>query len=110
MNKMLRSLKDILTEIFRSCGGVESDSFTKFFVLYILISLSSTSPKKKSPTSRNVADRNPGEIIAEELYQPCFDIVGLRFFHTIDYINLLEYDIPGKTLIITTANSSPAGL
>lgn len=110
INKILRSLKADLTEIFRSCGGVESDDFTKFFVLYILIGLSSTSPKKKSTTSQNRADRNPEAIIAEDLYQPCFDIVGLRFFHTVDYINLLEYDIPGKTLIITTANSSQAGL
>jgi len=80
--------------------------FHLFFVLYLHMALSETRPKKpKSTQSKVNLENNPDAIlpVGRQEYKFSFDVSGLRFFKAMDYIKVLNYDIPAQTLIISFA-------
>ena len=85
----------------------DEDVFNMFCVLYILMNLSKTSPKRSKSAKQAVnLDVCPDAIlsVAKADYQFSFDVCGLRFFKALDYIKVLKYDIPTQALIISYSN------
>merc|ERR1711892_119027 len=82
----------------------DEDVFNLFFVLYILMALSETSPKRCKTAKHSVdLDNSPDAILSLEQSEHKFsyDVCGLRFFKAMDYIKVFNYDIPAQTLIIS---------
>jgi len=84
----------------------DEDVFNLLFILYLCMSLSETRPKRcRSSKPQFNLDDNPDAIIPVGChdYNFSFDVSGLRFFKAMDYIKVLNYDIPAQTLIISFA-------
>ena len=95
-----------LRTIFDKKVPVQSDEevFDLFFVLYIFMALSKTSPKRSTSKKQAVnLDVFPDGLLSMEKddYEFSFDVCGLRFFKALDYIKVLKYDIPKQALIIS---------
>jgi len=102
--KMQQKLRTLFDKKFSDSQN--EDIFHLFFVLYLSMALSETRPRKpKSPTSQVTLDNNPDAIfpVGRQEYKFSFDVSGLRFFKAMDYIKVLNYDIPAQTLIISFA-------
>ena len=98
----------IFDKVFQRCGGnTESCSFEQFFLIYLTIGLSTTSPSRKPSRPRLPnPDKSQDSVVTIESSvssSESFDIIGLRFFSTLDYVNVGQFDIPGNCLIITSA-------
>lgn len=104
LSKSMEHLTQQLSQVFQRCGGnPESCDFEKFLLIYLSIGLSTTTPSRKPSRSRT-SDKSPESAVTiETSFAESFDIIGLRFFSTLDYVNLGQFDIPGKCLIITSA-------
>lgn len=105
ISKDMKNLRQILSQVFYNCGGEQSEHLSVFFVLCLLIGLASTSPKKSCLLSSATRKTNTEAITIENTYRPSFDLAGFRFYQTMDYVTLLDYDIPGGSLIITKLQS-----
>jgi len=126
LNKSMAHLTHLLSQVFQLCGGnTESCDFEQFLLIYLTIGLSTTSPSRKPSRPRlpNPDRSRENSVVTIESSasfssscsssfssscsssssEESFDIIGLRFFSTMDYLNLGQFDIPGNTLIITTA-------
>ena len=102
LSKSLKQIRENLTQVFHKCGGEHLSRFNLFFVLAVLMGLAETNPKKTQ--LRKPSDTATPE--AFQPYQPAFDILGFRFFHTLDYVSLHKFDIPGKTLILSSTRNA----
>ena len=97
----------IFHKVFQHCGGnPESCDFEQFLLIYLTIGLATTSPSRKPSRSRHPnQDKSPDSVVTIEssFAAESFDIIGLRFFSTLDYVNVGQFDIPGNSLIIISA-------
>ena len=97
----------ILHKVFQRCGGnPESCDFEQFLLIYLTIGLATTSPSRKPSRSRlpNPTKSLDSLVTIESSFaEESFDTIGLRFFSTLDYVNVGQFDIPGNSLIITSA-------
>merc|ERR1711990_194125 len=108
LSKSMAHLTNLLSQVFQRCGGnPESCEFEQFFLIYLTIGLSTTSPSRKPSRPRlHNPDRSRDSVVTIESSvssSESFDIIGLRFFSTVDYVNVGQFDIPGNSLIVTTA-------
>jgi len=107
LSKSMAHLTNLLSQVFQRCGGnTESSSFEQFLLIYLAIGLSTTSPSRKLSRSRLPnPDKSQDSVVTIEssVSSESFDIIGLRFFSTLDYVNVGQFDIPGNCLIITSA-------
>jgi len=110
LSKTLAHLTRLLSQVFQHCGGnPESCDFEQFLLIYLTIGLATTSPSRKPSRSRHPnQDKSPDSVVTIEssFAAESFDIIGLRFFSTLDYVNVGQFDIPGNSLIITSARPS----
>ena len=98
--------------MFHRCeGDPESWDFEQFLLVYLAIGLSTSSPSRK-PTSRarmsdvkTGCNRDSVMTMASPSVES-FDIIGLRFYSSSDYLTVGSFDIPGNCLIITQANAA----
>ena len=98
--------------MFHRCeGDPESWDFEQFLLVYLAIGLSTSSPSRK-PTSRartsdvkTGCNRDSVMTMASPSVES-FDIIGLRFYSSCDYLTVGSFDIPGNCLIITQANAT----
>jgi len=95
--KSVLKIQKILRGLFDKKMSTNSDIvvFNQFFVLYVLMALSKTSPKRRKSAKQKVnLDVFPDSIspIAKDDYEFSFDVCGLRFFKVLDYIKVLGYD------------------
>ena len=99
-------------KMFHRCGGdPEISEFEQFLLVYLAIGLSATSPSRKPSSRSRTSDMKTGcnRDSVVSMASPSvesFDIIGLRFYSTLDYLNVGSFDIPGNSLIITQANAT----
>jgi len=112
LSTSLAKLTNLLSQMFHRCGGdPESWEFQQFLLIYLAIGLSTTSPSRK-PTSRSrTSDVKTGcnrdsVVTMASPSVESFDIIGLRFYSSCDYLTFGSFDIPGNCLIITQANAT----
>jgi len=107
LSKSMAHLTHLLSQVFQSCGGnPESCDFEQFLLIYLAIGLSTTSPSRKPSKPRLPnpdRSRDSAAVTIESSSSESFDIIGLRFFSSLDYVNVGHFDIPGNSLIVTSA-------
>jgi len=104
IHKIIISIQKNLKEVAKQIGGVNREQLNKFFIIYFLMGVAKTSPKKIYPSrSKTQVDTETvgPSVGVGKVYQPCFDIVGLRFYRTHDYVEMSDFVIPPKSLIIS---------
>jgi len=112
LSTLLAKLANLLSQMFHRCGGdPEISDFEQFLLVYLAIGLSTTSPSRKPSSRSRTSDMKTGcnQDSVVSMASPSvesFDIIGLRFYSTLDYLTVGSFDIPGNCLIITQANAT----
>lgn len=94
--KILQELRKTLENVYnRTVLESNSFEFEIFFVIFVWMNISKTTPRRKKPQLAKQIKEN------EKKYEFSHDMVGVRYFTTSDYVKLMSYDIPSNTLVIS---------